>query len=400
MERTKPAGAAIDVKKDGPYVVTGECRLYDAEGNALPVRGGLALCRCGNSSRKPFCDGTHAKIGFSGMRHASATNGDAQPYRGKHLTIHDDRAICAHAGVCTDTLPGVFRLGREPWIDADGAAAEAVIALIERCPSGALNYSIDGVFPERPSREPAIYCSKDGPFRVAGGIALGTEEGVVPRFSDRYTLCRCGASKNKPFCDGTHWAIGFDSSRGRQRGVFVPPLGLTRFSWLFGIVLLAGVIAAILGIEAAGKWGERGFLGKAPIIPDLNLVLHILLVAGLTFGAWLARRGNVAAHRCNQTIWVLLNAVLVVLIMARGMDNVAIESMADLAPVHYWVPWLHAVVGGATVTAGLWLVLQMNGLLPRPLHVAAWKGLMRATLAGYWLVALLGLVVYYLWFLR
>jgi len=180
----------------------------------------------------------------------------------------------------------------------------------------------------------------------------------------------------------------------------VPPLGLRRFGWALGALLLATVIATVIGIEAAGKWSARGFLGKAPLIADVNLVLHLLLVTGLTFGAWLARRGNIAAHRYNQTIWVLVNAALVVLIMAPGMENAAIESLADLAPVHYWVPWLHALVGGATAVSGLWLVLQMNGFIPRRFQLRAWKGLMRATLAGYWLVAALGVAIYYLWFLR
>ncbi|MBI4208052.1 MAG: CDGSH iron-sulfur domain-containing protein [Betaproteobacteria bacterium] len=390
----------IEISKDGPYIVTGACRVLDARGAAVPVRGRFALCRCGNSSRKPFCDGTHAKIGFSGMRFATGTSAVVESYRGKRITIHDDRAICAHAGVCTDSLPGVFRLGKEPWIDADGAAAEAIIALVKRCPSGALSYSIDGGSADSEPRERAITGSRDGPFHVTGDVTLKSEDGIAPRFPDRYTLCRCGGSKNKPFCDGTHWAIGFDESRGRQASVVVPPLGLKRFSWIAGSLLIVAAAAAILGIEAAGKWDARGFLGKAPVIPDLNLTLEILLVAGLTFGAWLAKRGNIGAHRYLQTVCVLLNTVLVALIMARGMENVALERFTDLAPVHYWVPWLHATVGTATVAGGLWLVLQMNGLLPRWLHVRAWKPLMRATLAGYWLVALLGVTTYYLWFLR
>lgn len=391
---------AITVAENGPYIVTGPCRLVDARGAEVPAGATFALCRCGNSSRKPFCDGTHAKIGFDGRRFETAVSGAAQSHRGTRITIHDNRAICAHAGVCTDHLPAVFRLGEEPWIDADAASAEAIVALINRCPSGALGYSVGGVPPAGIPRERAISCSRNGPLHVTGDMALKTIDGLAPRFPDHYALCRCGGSKNKPFCDGTHWAVGFDEKRGRQASVVVPPLGMRRFSWLAGVVLIAGVAAAILAIEAAGKWSARGFLGKAPVIPDLNLALEILLVSGLTFGAWLAKRGNIAAHRYNQTVWVLLNALLVALIMARGMENVALESLSDLAPAHYWVPWLHAAVGTATVAAGLWLVLQMNGLLPRRLHVRAWKGLMRATLAGYWTVALLGLATYYLWFLR
>ena len=398
--QTAAAKTAIEVTKNGPYRVTGACRVLDSRGEEVPARGTFALCRCGNSSRKPFCDGTHARIGFNGMRFATGPNGPVDLYRGERITIHDNRATCAHSGVCTDNLPGVFRLGREPWIDAGGAAAEAVIALVKRCPSGALSYSIDEARPEGEPREHAITCSRNGPLYVTGDVALKADGGLAPPFSDRYALCRCGGSKNKPFCDGTHRAIGFDASRGRQATVVVPPLGLKRFSWLAGGLLVAGTAAVILAIEAAGRWTAPGFLGKAALISDLNLTLEVLLVAGLTFGSWLAKRGNVAAHRYNQTTWVLLNAVLVALIMARELENVELESVSNLATTHYWVPWLHATVGTATVAAGLWLVLQMNGLLPRRLHVRGWKTLMRATLAGYWLVALLGLTTYYLWYLR
>lgn len=97
---------------------------------------------------------------------------------------------------------------------------------------------------------------------------------------------------------------------------------------------------------------------------------------------------------------MLLNAVLVVLIMAGSMENAAVESAADLAKVHIGIPWLHAAIGAATLASGLWLVLQMNGLLPKRLHVRRWKTLMRATLAGYWIVAPLGLAIYYVWFVR
>ncbi len=389
----------IEVAKNGPYLVRGPCRMCDSHGKDVPARGTFALCRCGNSSKKPFCDGTHARIGFDGARLTTEPMDASQPYRGERITIHDNRAICAHSGVCTDNLPGVFRLGKEPWIDADGADAEAIIAIVKRCPSGALSYSIDGSPQSAVPQERLITASKNGPYFVSGHVELKAD-GAKPHFADHYALCRCGGSKNKPFCDGTHWAIGFDENRGRQTGVFVPPLGLKRFSLVFGGLLLAGAAAAILAIEFTGKWTAKGFLGPAALIPDLNLTLELLLVAGLTFGAWLAKRGNIAAHRYNQTVWVLLNAVLVALIMARGLENAALESAADLAKIHIWVPWLHATIGAVTAASGLWLVLQMNGLLPKRLHVRGWKTLMRVTLAGYWAVALLGLAIYYVWFVR
>ena len=86
--------------------------------------------------------------------------------------------------------------------------------------------------------------------------------------------------------------------------------------------------------------------------------------------------------------------------MAGAMSDVRPEGVADFAKPPVLVAWIHAALGSATVLAGLWLVLQMNDILPRRLHVRGWKMLMRITFAGYWLVALLGLAVYYVWFLR
>jgi CDGSH-type Zn-finger protein len=293
----------------------------------------------------------------------------------------------------------VFRLGQEPWIDADGAEAAAIVALVARCPSGALSCTVDDVEATSESNECQVTVSKNGPYLVSGGLPLKTD-GAQPYRPGRYALCRCGASKNKPFCDGTHWAMGFDENRGLQAGVWVPPLGIKRFSLIFGGLLLAVTAAAILGIEAAAKLPIRELTKSGALIPELNLALEILLVAGLTFGTRLAKRGNIAAHRYNQTIWVLLNAALVALIMAGAMQNALVETAAELALIANWMPWLHAAIGSATVFCGLWLVLQMNGLLPRRLHVRGWKTLMRLTLAGYWAVALSGIALYYLWFLR
>src|SRR5262245_49604443 len=245
-------GTTIEVSTNGPYLVSGSCPLKHARGENVPARGSYALCRCGNSSSKPFCDGTHAKIGFSGVRLATGPMDPADAYRGKRITIHDQRGICAHSGVCTDNLARVFRLGQEPWIDPDGAAAEEIIALVKRCPSGALSCSIGDRPAAAGAGERSITVSQNGPYFVTGGIGLRSD-GAPPPFPERYALCRCGGSKNKPFCDGTHWAIGFDETRGRQAGVFVPPLGVNRFSLFFGGLLIAGVIAAIVALNVTGK---------------------------------------------------------------------------------------------------------------------------------------------------
>jgi uncharacterized Fe-S cluster protein YjdI len=125
----------IECRPNGPYLVSGVSDLRNSSGEALPTHPTVALCRCGGSANKPFCDGTHNRNGFSGARQTGA----AQPteYRGRGITIHDDRSICAHAGHCTDGLPVVFKYGSEPWIDPAGAEVDAIVATIHQCPSGA-----------------------------------------------------------------------------------------------------------------------------------------------------------------------------------------------------------------------------------------------------------------------
>ncbi len=105
---------------------------------------------------------------------------------------------------------------QSPWIDPDAADATAIIDTIRKCPSGALSYSVAGVQQRDPNRTPAIQATKDGPYRVTGGVELDGQEWGDGASREHYTLCRCGGSKNKPFCDGTHWHIGFrdDGSSG------------------------------------------------------------------------------------------------------------------------------------------------------------------------------------------
>ena len=200
---------------NGPYYL-----LHDNTPAAVPnlrwqngdtcanVRGS-ALCRCGGSKNKPFCDGTHSTNGFRSDRLADARMDHRSSYQGKRITIHDNRGICAHAGACTDNLKSVFRMKQEPWIDPDGATVDEIVATIRKCPSGALSYSIDGVEHRDQEREPLVTVTNDGPYAVTGGIELQGVPFGEGASREHYTLCRCGGSKNKPFCDGTHWSIGF-----------------------------------------------------------------------------------------------------------------------------------------------------------------------------------------------
>jgi CDGSH-type Zn-finger protein len=205
----------IAFSPNGPYFLMHDAtpapvpNLRRASGEACATVRGVALCRCGASKNKPFCDGTHGAIGFKGTNTADPAKNRRERYDGKRVTIFDNRAICSHAGFCTDTLKSVFRMKEEPWIDPDGAAVEKIVATIRKCPSGALSYAIAGVEAEPPEREPMITVTDDGPYAITGGVELPGVTFGDGASSEHYTLCRCGASKNKPFCDGSHWSVSF-----------------------------------------------------------------------------------------------------------------------------------------------------------------------------------------------
>ncbi len=202
---------SIECKSNGPYLVKGLSELRSSTGSNLPVQPVVALCRCGGSANKPFCDGTHQRNGFSGVR--IATSAVRTDFRAPGITIHDDRMLCAHTGRCTDGLACVFKYGSEPWIDPVGATVAAIVETIRRCPSGALSYTLDTPEPPEQLASPSVAATKDGPYEVAGGIALVDPATGQASPGARYTLCRCGGSKNKPFCDGSHWSNGFANQK-------------------------------------------------------------------------------------------------------------------------------------------------------------------------------------------
>ena len=129
-------------------------------------------------------------------------------YRGDGIEVSFDLDRCIHVGECLLSLPDVFELERRPWIDADAADPGAIAEVIERCPSGALGYRrLDGGPAER-HETTTIEPMRDGPLRVTGEVHVRLDDGseeVLPRA----TLCRCGESQRKPFCDNTHLKIGF-----------------------------------------------------------------------------------------------------------------------------------------------------------------------------------------------
>jgi CDGSH-type Zn-finger protein/uncharacterized Fe-S cluster protein YjdI len=201
--------ATIEPLENGPYLVKDLDSLTNSKGDELPTKAVLALCRCGCSTTKPFCSGMHKEVGFSSARLGGGPPDRLDHYEGAGITVHDNRGICAHIGRCSDNLPAVWKLGEEPWIDPHGASAEEIAAVASTCPSGALSYSLGPVLHRDQDRPPAVYVSKDGPYFVTGRIELVDAPWAEGASREHFALCRCGQSKNKPFCDGSHWHVAF-----------------------------------------------------------------------------------------------------------------------------------------------------------------------------------------------
>ena len=223
-----PRTMKITVTKDGPYAVTGAAPLCKQTiganpagdsvdwlpGETLAVGASYFLCRCGESSRKPFCDGTHAKIGFDGEEVASR-----QPYAalateidGPALALTDAESLCAFARFC-DRDGKVWNTVSQA---RSGPARDAFTHQVGQCPSGRLAaLDLASGAPIEPALPPSIAVVEDpqegvsGPLWVRGGIEIVGGDGVAYESRNRVTLCRCGQSKNKPFCDGAHASVGF-----------------------------------------------------------------------------------------------------------------------------------------------------------------------------------------------
>jgi CDGSH-type Zn-finger protein/truncated hemoglobin YjbI len=232
----------ISVIPNGPYLVTNLVNLSSWLGVPMPVRPLLALCRCGRSVAKPLCDGTHARIGFSSEPSRDRLADQVDTYVGQQVTILDNRGTCQHSGLCSERLATVFRAGQEPFIAPSGGRMDEIIRAVRDCPSGALNFAIDAREAREQvdldnHREPRIEMSKDGPYRVTGRIplvdAVGREHARNQGAShEHYALCRCGQSRNKPFCNGMHCYVGFHDP------VPSPDDDPTVFEWCGGLPAL------------------------------------------------------------------------------------------------------------------------------------------------------------------
>lgn len=216
---------SINVRENGPLLVWGgvtvrrESIVHSEHGEpmtyssaeALETGDVSALCRCGDSANKPFCDGSHVPAGFDGTEAAPSTYADqSNDLGGTGITVHDNRSMCVHAGFCGTRVANVWKLAGET---EESTTRIQVIGMVENCPSGALTYTLDG---ESTSNEPQlpveIAVLDDGPLFVKGGIGITAADGTELEVRNRVTLCRCGHSANKPYCDGAHNEAGFSDS--------------------------------------------------------------------------------------------------------------------------------------------------------------------------------------------
>ncbi|MGY4310933.1 CDGSH iron-sulfur domain-containing protein [Bradyrhizobium sp. JR3.5] len=223
--------ARVTVSENGPYMVTGDIPLAKQtimtnaedgseawqEGPAVAHRETYALCRCGASQTKPFCDGSHLKIGFVGTETASrdAYLDQAKLLNGPILQLTDAESLCAFGRFC-DPNGNVWSQVSQT---ADRGVRTMFVRQVNECPSGRLvawdkssGKPVEQALPVSIGliEDPEQQCS--GPLWLRDGIPVVAADRFEYEVRNRVTLCRCGESNNKPFCDGTHAAIKFSDS--------------------------------------------------------------------------------------------------------------------------------------------------------------------------------------------
>ena len=217
----------VVIQKGGPYEVTGEpiltkraqsesihgepldWDLVGTEDADYKRRKRYLLCRCGQSDAKPYCDGTHEKIDFDGKLTADRAPSASrqQLIEGNGISMTDDGSLCEHAGFCGTRFTNVWTMMK---LTKDPEVRERARRMIANCPSGRLGFG-PGHEELEPQFEPSLATIKDGPLWVRGGIELEADDGFVYEKLNRMTLCRCGRSSNKPYCDGSHKNAGFQA---------------------------------------------------------------------------------------------------------------------------------------------------------------------------------------------
>ncbi len=136
-----------------------------------------------------------------------------QEYSNDAITVRFNPNICQHSAVCIKNLPTVFDVNNSRWINVNGDTAEQIVELVKKCPSGALTYELHDVGMEMaaaPEPEPLIITIvPNGSARIVGKVRIVDLEGNLILETEKCSLCRCGLSEKKPFCDGAHKRAGW-----------------------------------------------------------------------------------------------------------------------------------------------------------------------------------------------
>ena len=205
-------GPKIMPKENGALVVQGAAEFVLPDGTTAEPAEKRFLCRCGQSANKPYCDGSHRDAGFASAAEAVSSKDRVYNYAGAEITVHYNKLLCSHAGECGKRLKAVFDPGARPWVQPDNGSVDDIKAVVAACPSGALTYSDTGAPAHIVGKDARITVEPNGPYRVENVALAGEGYRAASASEDKFVLCRCGLSKNKPYCDGSHSDAGWRDS--------------------------------------------------------------------------------------------------------------------------------------------------------------------------------------------
>lgn len=232
-----PENIYVEIVENGPYILHGKSKLVQQfivpnskgisvnykEGEEFETKDKTYLCRCGLSANKPYCDGTHKKATENGVDLTEYATfnpelASSEVIEGPAVSLTDDEKLCAFARFCDN--------GKRVWNQVEDDNQESVdlsVEMAHHCPSGRLivwNKNNQPIEDEK--QEVVLGLIEDignklaGPIALWGGIPLKSAKGEFYEVRNRQTICRCGQSSNKPFCDGTHASMQFQDGLPNQ----------------------------------------------------------------------------------------------------------------------------------------------------------------------------------------
>lgn len=194
---------SVETRPNGPLVVKGVTRMTGPDGSEVEVKEVMALCRCGQSKSKPFCDGSHVAAGFDDGIGKPAGRDRLIAYEGAEATVTYNPMLCSHAAECGRLASHIFNPAQKPWVQPDKGTVDELRAVVAACPSGALALGSTEAREHLIAEVAQVVIEKNGPYWVHDVTAPAPPQGEGMS-ADKYVLCRCGQSGNKPYCDGSH----------------------------------------------------------------------------------------------------------------------------------------------------------------------------------------------------